>query len=296
MNGPKLLSTGRQAVECIAKVMPTAPTITVRSSLGDVELRPGTIFSNRKILVYPSPMTVYYAVDDRLYEEGTALFVRGEYLNAMSAGAARAMPMVHLAKAEIALLTGIFVPWYGMLGLTAAKVGLLYSAHKKEFDSALQKAPAALRTLLEVRRRYPELFRRLMLTSAKEFLVNLPNGVTAEDVAFFLGRVIKGAGGVPELTLGQLAKVVARVAVVVGSLHAPSMAARGMASAAATNAAALKAQLAAQGLRVSQEEANVILREILADPKGVERLRELENACNELAPVLRCLTAAIRSQ
>lgn len=39
-------------------------------------------------------MYVWYAIDDRLYEYGTQDFLRSEYLNALSAGAARAMPMV----------------------------------------------------------------------------------------------------------------------------------------------------------------------------------------------------------
>jgi hypothetical protein len=263
--------------------------------MGNVELRPGTIFSNNKMLVYATQMTTYYTIDDRLYEYGTSDFIRAEYLNALSAGAARAMPMVYLAQAEAALLMGIFVPWYGMLGLTAAKIGLMYSTNKREFNVALQKAPVVLKLLQDFRRRYPTFFKKLMATAAREVLTDLPSGVGAEDVAFFLGRVIKGVAGLPDVTMGAVVKVVTSVALIVAGLHLPSIAAHGVAASAASHAETLRMQLANQGIHITREEANTILHELISDRDSVRKLQELEKACKELIPVLRQLAAAIHS-
>lgn len=295
MTAPRLLSHGKDAMAQVSRILPSASPVLVPSSMGDVELRPGTIFSNNKMLVYATPMTTYYTIDDRLYEYGTSDFIRAEYLNALSAGAARAMPMVYLAKAETALLMGIFVPWYGMLGLTAAKIGLLYSTNKREFNVALQKAPIVLRLLQDLRQRHPTLFKKLMTTAAKEVLFDLPSGVGAEDVAFFIGRVIRGIAGLPDVTMGALVKLVRNVALMVAGLHLPSIAAHGVAASAARRAETLRMQLASQGIHISREEANTILQELISDRDSLRKLQELEKACNELIPVLKQLAAAIHS-
>jgi len=292
-SGPKLLFTGKPAIEKAAALLATASPITVPSNLGDVQLQPGTIFSNNKMLIWPTASTVYYTIDDRLYEYGTSDFIRAEYLNALSAGATRAMPMVYMAKAEVALLTGIFVPWYGMLGLTAAKLGLAYSGHKKEFDIAFRKAPVVLRMLQDLRRRYPVLFSKLARTAAWKVLADLPHGVTSEDVAFFVGRVLKGIGGAPDVTLGAVVRIMTSVALIVGALHSPSIAAHGVAWAAEHNALALKEQLARQGIHVSKEEADTILREVLSKHEGIRDLQQLAENCRELIPLLKQLAAAI---
>jgi hypothetical protein len=293
MSGPNLLLTGKPAMERVATLLASATGIAVPSNLGDVELRPGTIFSNNKMLIWPTMSTVYYTIDDRLYEYGTADFIRGEYLNALSAGAANAMPMVYLAKAETALLMGIFVPWYGMLGLTAAKLGLAYTGHKKEFELAFQKAPVVLRLLLDLRRRYPKLFSKLARSAAWQVVTDLPSGVSAEDVAFFIGRVIKGVGGAPEVSLGAVVKIVASVAGIVALLHLPSIAAHGVATSAERNALALREQLARQGIHVSKEEAYTILHEVLSKHDALRNLQQLKDACNDLIPLLKQLAAAI---
>jgi hypothetical protein len=294
--GPRLLATGPDAVARVAKVLPTAQEVTVPSNLGPVTLKPGTVWSGERMLIAATTMTVYYTIGDRLYEWGTGQFIRDEYLNALSAGAARALPMVHLAKAEIALLTGIFVPWYLMLGIGAAKLGFFYKNHQADVDEAFRLAPSVLKSLQELRIRHPALFNHLLKTAAREILVDLPRGITAEDVAFFLGRVIKGVGGLPEVTIGAVIKVAVVVAGIVTLTHLPGMAAHGVAAAARESGEKLRAKLAAEGIVVSEAEARAILRDLQSDKSAVPRLQQLEDSARKLAPVLMRLRDIIRTE
>jgi hypothetical protein len=287
------MNSGREAMAAVAKVLPTAHSITVNSSLGPVELKPGTIWSGNKLLFYAAPMYVWYAIDDRLYEWGTGDFIRDEYLNALAAGAARASHWVTIAKVEFALLSGIFVPWYVLLGMSCAKAGLFYSANKAAVNKAMEQAPKVITLLQDLKRRSPTLFNKLMMTAAKEILANLPSGVSAEDVAFFVGRVIKGVGGAgPELTIGAVAKIVGTVAALVTVTHLPAIAAHGIGHAAGTKAAELRRQLQAGGYSVTEAEAKTILQELMRNPDSPQKLKELENACKALLPTLEQLKRA----
>lgn len=131
------------------------------------------------------------------------------------------------------------------------------------FRKAWEKAPPVLRLLQDLRLRKPTLFRRLLLSSSKEVLINLPQGVTAEDIGFFVGRCIKVGVAMPEAALGPIIRMMAKTAVQVGALQAPGMAAHGIQAAAAKQEEQLEAQLAAQGIHVSLEEARTILHEIM---------------------------------
>jgi hypothetical protein len=293
MNGPKLINSGQPAMAAVAKVLPSAKPITVPSSLGTVELKPGTIWSGNRMLVVATPTSVVYSVDDRLYEWGTGSFVRDEYLNAFPTAAASASHWVTIAQVEFALLSGIFVPWYVLLGMSCAKAGLFYKTNQQVVDEAFRQGPKVLKLLQDLRRRSPTLFDALMKSAAKDLLANLPSGVSAEDVAFFVGRVIKGAAAAgPELTIGALVKIVATVAALVTATHLPSIAAHTAAHAAGQKAAELKRALAASGYTVTDAEAKAIVKEVMSQPDTHAMLRQLEQACKALVPTLTQLKSA----
>lgn len=293
MAGPKLTNSGKEAMAAVGKILPTAHSITVSSSFGLVELKPGTIWSGNKMLFYCAHFYVWYAIDDRTYEWKTSDFIRDEWFNALSEGAKEASGMVTLAKTEFALVSGIFVPWYIMLGMACAKVGLFYAGNKSMVDTAIAQAPKVIELLRDLQKRAPTLFRKLMITAAKDLLMNLPSGVTAEDAAFFVGRIIKGAAGAaPDLTFGALIKIIGTVAALVTATHLPSIAAHTVAGAAAANAAELKKKLAAAGYTVTEAEANMILRELLSQKDVPAKLQQLEAACKALLPSLDALKKA----
>lgn len=260
-----------------------------------MELRPGTLWTGERMLVSATSMTVCYTIGDRLYEWGTSQFVRDEYLNAMSVGASRAMPMVYLAQVEMALLQGIFVPWYLLLGLGVAKVGFFYKRNQREVDEVFRQTPTALRLLQELRQRHPKLFAQFTKTAVKEIVADLPAGVTGEDVAFFVGRVIKGAAGLPELALGSVVRLAATVGGIVAATHLPGIAAHGVAAAAKDSAAEIRTRLAEQGIAVSDVEARAMLQDLRSDREVVQKLRQLETVSRDLAPLLSRLQVALRS-
>jgi hypothetical protein len=277
----------------VAKVLPASKPVLVQSNLGPVELKPGSIWSGNRMLIVASPSTVVYAIDDRLYEWGTAAFVRDEYLSALSIGASRASHWVTVAQVEFAVLSGIFVPWYVLLGLSCARAGLFYKSNQRVVDEAFRQAPKALKLLQELRRRSPTLFSTLARSAAKEILVNLPSGVTGEDVAFFVGRVIRGvAGAGPDVTVGAVVKIVGTVAGLVTATHLPAIAAHGVGHAAGQKAADLKRALAAAGYTVSEAEARAIVSEVLAQRDTAALLKDLDAACRALLPTLNQLKSA----
>jgi hypothetical protein len=293
MDGPKLINSGKPAMAAIAKVLPASRAITVQSNMGPVELKPGTIWSGNRMLITASQSSVIYAIDDRLYEWGTGAFVRSEWLNALSVGASRASHWVTISQVEFALLSGIFVPWYVLLGLTCARAGLFYKSNQRLVDEAFRQAPTVLKLLQDLKRRSPTLFNVLMKTAVKELVAELPSGVTGEDVAFFIGRVIRGAGtAAPGLTLGGLAKIVATVAALVTVTHLPSIAAHAVAHAASQKATELQRALKNAGYTVSEAEARGILSELLAQRDTAAMLQQLENACRALLPTLEQLKSA----
>lgn len=122
-------------------------------------------------------------------------------------------------------MTNVWVEaWYVMLGITCAQMTILYFSHKALIHDVMDKAPLVIEKLSQVRSKNPELWNRLMLQAARELLVSLPSGVSIEDVAFFLGRVIRGsAAAAPALSLKVLAKIVATTAPLVAVTHLPSM-------------------------------------------------------------------------
>jgi hypothetical protein len=293
MQGPKLINSGKEAMAAVAKVLPSSKPVVVQSNMGPVELKPGSIWSGNRMLITASPSTVVYAIDDRLYEWGTAAFIRDEYLSALGAGASRASHWVTVAQVEFAILSGIFVPWYLLLGLSCARAGLFYKSNQQTVDEAFRQAPKVLKLLQDLRRRSPTLFATLAKSAAKEVLTNLPSGVTAEDVAFFVGRVVRGAAGAgPELTIGAMLKIIGTVAALVTATHLPAMAAHGMANAAGQKAAELKRALTQAGYTVSEAEARAILSEVTAQRDTLAMLKELDAACRALLPTLQQLKSA----
>jgi hypothetical protein len=291
--GPKLLLTGVAASQYVAKYLPTANAITVPSNFGPVELRPGAIWSGDRMLVYAGWSIVHYTVKDVLYEWSTPAFVRDEWLDVYPLVAAQTQAIVCLAKIEVAFLSGLLVPWYVLLGVSAAGLGLTIKNRSSEVKLALEQAPRLITLLKILREQYPTLFSKLMTTAAREVISNLPSGVTSEDVAFFLGRLFKGVGGLPEVTLGAILSTAARVAAIVAATHLPAVTAEAIKIAAHERAEVLQADLAKVGIVVTKQDAEIIMHEVLSDPNAVKRLEELEGLCQELIPTLEQLSEAL---
>ena len=294
--GATLLSVGKATSEFVAKNLSTASTITITSTGGgSFELRPGAIWNGNKMLIKADTSICYYTIDDRLYSSLTSIFLRSEWFYALAQGSERANHIIWLAKAEMVLLEGIFVPWYLMLGMFAAKVGLFYYNNENLCKEALNEASKSQRLLAEFKLRYPLLFKKMLTTAAKEILLNLGEGVSSEDVAFFIGRmlgkygIIGIASGGTELTLKIVLRIIAKMGLIVTATHSPSIIGNAASGVAKANAAVLQSNLAEAGLNVSEEESRVILLEFLSQTDSPKKLKELDTSLQKLIPILEQL-------
>jgi hypothetical protein len=294
-NGPQLKLTGEAAMKAAGDILPTAHVLQFSSSLGTVALVPGSVWAGRRMLVYAAPLYCYFTIDDRFYEWQTWRFVQDEWFHALADGANKASHWESIAKAEVALFCGIFFPWYVMLGLVCAQISLFYIEHREVVNEAFERTPPVIRAIDDLRTKHPVLFEKLLKKVAFELLVNLPKGVTANDIAFFLGRVIRGgAAAAPNIGILAISRIVVVTAAVVGALHLPNIAAHTVASEAKKHAAEYQRKLSEAGYTVTLEEAEAILKDSLSrgDPK--QSLEALERAINALLPSLEQVSKALQ--
>lgn len=301
---PRVLLTGAAAVSAAAKLLPTARAMTVNSSLGQVRLVPGTVWGGDKVLIDCSDMVVHYMDGAQLYECPTQMFVRDDMLRAIASGGAKAEWLVELAKIEQDFLFGLFVPAYGMVGLTCAKVLVVYANHRPAFAAARKYLPSIVSDLLILKRENPTLFRVVFGRAGGEIITNLPRGVSAEDIAFWAGRIImglyaltKGSLSAPPmvpapLTAAGITKVFVIVTTLVGLLHASGMAVR--AGGIAIKQASLEAELKKLQLFISSIEANHIVMEMKQAHQSRTALLRLKDSMPAVLPSLQELAVAWR--
>jgi hypothetical protein len=292
-HGPQLKLSGAEAMRVAGLILKDAYPLIVPSSMGPVRLVPGTVWAGRRQLIYVAPLYCYFTIDDRLYEWGTSKFVQDEWFNALATGASRASYWETIAKAEAALICGIFFPWYVMLGITCASLTIQYFTHKKLIHDVIDKAPPVIVKLRELRDKHPEQFNRLFAKAARELLTQLPSGVGTEDVAFFIGRVIKGAAAAPELTLRALLKIIAITLPLVTITHAPAMTGHALEAEVKRRAKELQEKATAAGYSITLEEAEIIIKDSLSRGDASTILQDLKRAIDALAPSVEELTKVL---
>jgi hypothetical protein len=245
------------------------------------------------LLIDASWATVHFMIDDRLYEMGTSAFLRDEWLNAMSAGASKAAWLIPIAKAEMALLTGMFVPWYLLLGVGCTKCAAMYLEHKKEFALVWEHAPKALGALQDLRKKHRTFFNLVIRKIAADTFSHLPEGVTGEDVGFFVGRLLHGVDGLPEVTVAAVAKVAANIAWKIALLHLPGVTVHAAEIAAREKAEEFRAYLQGLGYTVTLDEAKAMLKDAVHQGDLNDILSQLETACKAMSPSLKQLEGAV---
>jgi hypothetical protein len=289
MAQPRLINSGKPAMVAVATILKTARTYRYPgSALGPLDLRPGTVWSGNKMLVQASPMTVYFTVDDRLYEATTSDFVRTEWMNAESKGARSAKVWCVIAEVEMGVLCELIAPWYLLFGLSCAKFGLFFSENKETFLQALRVAPTAISLLLYVRTKYPTLFKVLLVKGSWETLTELRDGSPAsrEQVASFIAELLKDMAESPEITLAHITEVLVKTSL----MNAAKIAAKNFGNAGLRvtqrRGEEFRLFVARSGYRVTLIEANNITSEVSSDPFASHKLKELEGALRGLLPLL----------
>jgi hypothetical protein len=167
---------GPSAVSATAQLMMTARPTKVTTSLGVVELIPGSVWHENRVLIDCSEMVVHYMVGTQLYECSTQTFVRDAYLNALALGASRAQWLVHVAKIEREFLMGMFVPVAGIIELTCAQILVVYTNHRSACAIVLENSPKIIAELKTIRREVPTLYSKVFTRVAGEIVSTYPTG------------------------------------------------------------------------------------------------------------------------
>ena len=195
----------------------------------------------------------------------------------------RAKPMAELAKLEMTFIQGLLV---GPLEAIAAKLIVLFmwaGAHQDLVRKGYDSAGPAFRGLRFIHDKCPTLWSKLMdkieEQVGKELVDALKETVTKpENIAFFLGRVLRGIGGldklffgkvspakkIVEVSIGKILFVTVEVAVLVALLHLPE----GLAAVTEKNVALL-----AKSLQEDFKKSQIQI--ILNDPEAKKIADEL---------------------
>lgn len=284
----KLLMQGEQAMRTVATLMKRAHPTNIP---GHDILRPGTIWMGDKMLVYADQMRACATVGDRLYEWSIGDWFREADFQGLRKAADSAKVWCVLSEIEMGVLCEVIAPWYLLLGLTGAKVGLFCHENRRELGDALEVAPRAMSLLVYVKRKYPLLCKTLAKGAIKDVLVGLKDQVISkEHIASFLADLIKDLTEDPELAIGQLATLLGRVAfTTVVRKGWKGMVARSAIAAADRRGTELVAYMNQVGYKTTVAEANAFTQELAADPAAPAKLHELDSTLRALLPLLKKL-------
>jgi hypothetical protein len=292
--GPTKIASGAKAMETLKWIPSQQPLTVSGGSFGDVTLVPGANM-NRKILVVAAPQRVLYIDGIDLFEASTSDFVRDIWLTAFAQGAARAEWLIPIIKAEFAFLEAFFGSVRLVVGLSILEWIVFYNEHKEQFHRAVASFGTFYHASLEFKRRYPTLYKKALVQALKKALLDAPDGITAADVAYLLGRILGTHGlleaqeeGV-ELTVKVVGNIIARYVGLVGLVHAPGIIGRGLEANASTGVEELQEALASTGIQVTHAEARTVLRELAADSGAKEFLEQFKGSAEDLQQAMRVL-------
>ncbi|MCC6996354.1 MAG: DUF4157 domain-containing protein [Deltaproteobacteria bacterium] len=313
--GPRMLKKGKDTMQYVARMLPQAQPLPITSGFyRGMSIVPGSVWGgDRCMVIFPSYEAIYYTIDDVLYSCPSETFTFGQgSMGAFQTAGKNGEGMVRLIQCEYALLAGLFVPWWGMLGLGAAQIAVEYEVHKEALEPALKRLPEVYNKLNELRTRYPKLFWHVVA----EILAEVPSSVSAEDAAFLAGRVVASFAGTSGAALGitaeatklsfkSLAWVLLKCSTILTATHLPAWggkaaqkAAKGTAKKLAAGEAVkvpdevvkeLMTGLSAEAVNLDEATAREILAEIGADRIGAAAT--LESAAREVEAVLPLLDA-----
>jgi hypothetical protein len=288
--GPVKLAEGQQAAEQAAALLRNAQPVDLSYRGQQWRLEPCTVIPPGRLLIQASSSTTYFVEGSVLYAWDTPLFLDDVVFGAYARGGAEASHWVVVGQVEVAFLTGLFLsPVELFVAGLVIPLSLWSFRHRADLQQAWEPTVKLFHAVATIRERCPVLWQHMLAWSTegvKAVLLNWRAGVTAEDVAFLVGRLLmKGAGAagtVPATTLLTLVLKLASVAGLVALLHAPGVVYRS----AEDLTKALSTRLAAQGMGLPDDQALALGKAIYADLATQEALSELKEAADALAPML----------
>ncbi len=282
---PTLLFSGPEAETRAARLLASAPKVVPLPNGG--ELRPGTIWGESGLLVSADTVFVYYLKDGNLYEWSTPQFIRNEMLGAWVQGVSSAQYLVVLANTEVAFLAGVFVGPAAMFSTLLVDWGLKLYHYRVEANAAIEIARRVHAAALCVRERAPAAWTKLEKIVAWELLTSIPEAVTTEQMAFWLGRVVRGIwSSAPQFSLAIVAKTIARVSLILSALDAPAITAAALSIALDEKGQELSQSLAGDGVTIADADAREILRALHENPQAIQCFSALLVSLKELEPYI----------
>jgi hypothetical protein len=234
--GPEASRRARELLNTPEPEMAPFPT-----PWGPVQVKKGQIWGpTKRLIVSADWQHVTYLEDNTLWSTPTADFAREIMLDGMAEGMHRAKPLVAVTKVVMSFIQGVLV---GPLEAIAAKLIVLFmwgGAHPDLVKAGYEACGPAFRGLKFIHDRCPTLWMKLMEKAKEEAGKNIVEALeetatNPENIAFLLGRILRGVGGLDklflgkaspaktmaEVTLGKIAFVTVECAILVAALHLP---------------------------------------------------------------------------
>jgi hypothetical protein len=281
------------------------------SPWGKIIFKRGQVWNpHTRLIVSLSWDHIVYLQEQTLWSVPTPDLAREIMLDGYVEGGLRAKPLVEATVVVMAFIQGIFV---GPTVAISAKLIVLFmwgGAHDKLVKAGYDALGPVHRGLKMIHERYPTLYRVILDKIGEQVSRQLKDALyedvtSPENIAFFLGRIIRGLFFGPDisqlspaeqeialksvqLTFGRFAFVVVEVAVLVTALHLP---------AALVAVTTEKIKELADKLQTSFKKAQVDIALIRADAEQIareltrysdtpEKMKELEKPMKDLQKVL----------
>jgi hypothetical protein len=292
----RTIAHGPKAFELAAKM-----AATVNPVIGNgYRIEPGTVDGKNVIVGQEYGEVHYIYLGEQtpvLRSVGLGAFLHNYFVGEVTKEIYRRTRwIIPASKIVMAFSMGLVVGFVGIAAtavnvavLGAAAIAVFANAHAKEVALARQHWSTVYDTLRWYRTHCPVLYRKLpavMGRGLREALASAPSGVTAEDVAAVIGRLLGGMTGAVETGLASFLKILTKTIAIYGSLHLPAMMAKGAMQDPKPVADAMVQELRTQRVLVSDTEAHAIQLELARAPQALPKLKEMQVAVEQLTSAL----------
>lgn len=297
----RTVASGNQVLPTAARLMPLMNSVSGSAGAGVAySIAPGTVDPQQGLVVLGEASSeVFYIHDGTLKALATPEFLRGYLLGQVASEVYRRTAwIIPASRLSMAFGMGMAIGFAGAVAVAANLVVLLgrylvfVDAHPNEVALVRQHLPPVVNSLLWFRRNCPVLYGKLSAVLQRgvvQVLQSAPSGITAEDAAAVLGRLLGGVAAAPETGFAVLAGIVARTLTVYTALHLPLLAGRGVAQHPTELSRALADELRRQQVSISADEQRQIAQELARSAEALTQLRTLNQSLAALAPALNQL-------
>lgn len=305
MSARVLARGSNNVLQMAGRLMPIMEPVTGSTSIGaSYNIPVGTVDQRQGyVILGRSSYEVFYIRENGNLLEAlpTNQFLQG-YMIGQVAGEVyrRTQWIIPASKIAMAFGMGMVIGFVGAVAVAANIIVLLgrflvfVDSHPNEMRIVRQHLPQVFRDLSWFRSNCPILYSKLSAVlgaGVRQALLDSPSGITAEDVASVLGRLLGGLAGAPETGFRVLAGIFVRTLTVYTALHLPLMVGHGVAQHPAELSRALSDEIRRQSISVTPVEQEQIRQELARSPQALQTLQSLNGALTELAPALDRLAA-----